>query len=503
MEEKRNCFDFDKTICKKDSSIAFFFFCLKKKPSLFFHIFKIVFFMLLHAVKIVSTEKFKEKYFSFLKKLDNVDSLVEQFWQKNLKHINNWYLNMKQSTDVIASASPEFLIKAVMKKINPEAVVIATKMNKKTGKIDGKNCKGDEKVNRIYKHLKISKEKINSKAIIFENCYTDSTSDFPLFDISNNKYIVCGEKVYPFGKQKVGLTSKIKYSIKQLRVKHYLKNALIALPLFFSGKLTNWPLVLKVICTIVAFSLMCSVVYIVNDLIDAKNDRKHPKKRKRPIASYMLKKHEAIILAVVLISGSFFTCFYCVGKNLFAFYIILGYAVFNFLYSLVFKQIPIIDVICLAICYIVRLLLGGLVVGVDISNWLYLTVLFAALLMGLGKRRNEISSVKGTRKVNEAYNYQFLDKNLYVCMACIFIFYSLWAIDVHPLDPSLLNGKLLIATIPLVVGILMRYSLDIEKSTSSGDPVDVLFKDVWLIVMAFIFIVMLLVAIYVPIRIVS
>ena len=121
--------------------------------------------------------------------------------------------------------------------------------------------------------------------------------------------------------------------------------------------------------------------------------------------------------------------------------------------------------------------------------------------MGFGKRRNEIRQESdSTRKVNQYYNYNFLDKNLYLCLAMCLVFYSLWATNLTSAGGSF-NKFLLMATIPLIYFIMMRYSLDIEQSTNSGDPIDVLFKDYILIGAAGIFVVMLVLAVYVPINI--
>ena len=488
-----NCFDFDKTIYRKDCSVKFYLYCFFRKPIMFFHIFKVFFFLLLNKIGFISTKKFKEKFFSFLKYIKNIDAMIEKFWEKELKNINEWYLDIKKDNDVICSASPYFLVSYAMKKINKKAKVLCTNMDITNGIINGENLKGENKVVELKKQF--------GDDVLFQSVYTDSLSDFPILDLAENKYIACGSKVYLFGQQKPTFFTKIKYIFKQLRMKHYVKNGLIFLPLFFSSAMNNWSLIKNSIMGFLAFCLIASFVYVVNDLMDVKNDRKHTTKRKRPIASYMIKPHEAIILALFLIGGSIAITYFCFGFDYLIFGILLAYAVINILYSVILKHIPIVDAFILSSCYLLRIFFGGLIISTPVSKWLYLTILCGALFMGFGKRRNEITKESNTRKVNKHYDYNFLDKNLYVCLALTLVFYSLWAIDFNVFGEGMLNRLIILATIPIIYFIMMRYSLDIEKSSNSGDPIDVLLKDKILILFAIIYVVMIIVAVYVPITI--
>ena len=486
-----NCFDFDKTIYRKDSSVQFYLYCFFRTPIMFFHIFKAFFFLFLNKLGLISTKKFKEKFFSFLKYIKKTDEVIDNFWKKELKNINKWYLDIKKDNDVICSASPYFLVNVAVKNFNKEATVICTNMDISTGIISGENLKGNNKV--------VELKKIFGEDVHFDTVYTDSLSDFPILDLADNKKIVCGKYIYTFGQQKPKFSTKIKYVLKLLRIKHYVKNGLIFLPLFFSSALTNVDLILNAVLGFIAFCLIASFVYIINDLIDVKNDRKHSTKRKRPIASYMIKPYEAIILAIILLSASIAITYFGFGLNYFVFIILIGYAVINILYSLFLKHIPIIDAFVLSSCYLLRVFFGGLIISTPVSSWLYLTILCGALFMGFGKRRNEILKENDTRKVNKYYDYNFLDKNLYVCLALTLVFYSLWAIDFNVLGGTL-NRFITLATIPLVYFIMMRYSLDIEKATNSGDPVDVLLKDKVLVLCVFMFLLMLFIAVYIPIN---
>ena len=130
-----NAYDFDKTIYDGDSTIDFYIYCLKRKKSIIFLLPIQIFAMVLYILKIKDKEYFKEKFFIFLKKIPDVDLYVRDFWKKNIKKIKKWYLNQKEQTDVIISASPEFLLKPLKKKLKIDKI-IATKVNKKTGKFE-------------------------------------------------------------------------------------------------------------------------------------------------------------------------------------------------------------------------------------------------------------------------------------------------------------------------------------------------------------------------------
>lgn len=491
-----NCYDFDKTIYKKDSSIAFFLFCMKKKPRLIFNFIKSIFYLILNKFGIMSTEKFKSHYFSFVKYLENVNDMVNLFWNQEIKNINEWYYRTKRNTDVICSASPEFILIPLFKKINSNATIIATKIDLATGKIVGNNIKGEQKVEALKEHF-------NTNIIEFNDVYTDSMSDLPILDLAQNKYII-GKKgnIYPFGKQRVSLLIKLKYVIKQLRMKHYIKNGLIFLPLFFSTKLTNISDLIACVSSFISFCFIASMVYVINDLLDARKDRLHKKKRKRPIACYMIKPYEAVVMAITLFIMSIGLSILTFGMDWLILFILIGYALINFAYSLYLKHLPIVDVFTLASCYLIRLFYGSIVIDVELSNWLFLTVLCGALFMGFGKRRNELKQQKNeTRKVNRLYTQNFLDKNMYIAMAMCLVFYSLWAIDFKNMEYNQFNRILLLSTIPIIYFIMMKYSLNIENENNDGEPIDVLLKDYVLIATVLVFLIFIIFAVYIPISI--
>ena len=266
----------------------------------------------------------------------------------------------------------------------------------------------------------------------------------------------------------------MKYYFKLLRPKHYIKNLIIFIPLVFAGKLLNAPLMLSCLGAFAVFSLISSVIYIINDLRDVEKDRQHPTKRNRPIASGKVKPAGAITAAAIILVLSVVIGILC--RFGWAAWLILGvYFALNLAYSLGLKRIPILDVTILALGYILRLMLGGAVTGIEISGWLYLVIISVSYYMGLGKRRNEMRSTSTeSREVLRHYNYSFLDKSMQMFLTLAIVFYSLWAVSAE---------KNMLWTIPLVICIALKYSLTIEGD-SDGDPVEVILRDKILILLA-------------------
>ena len=150
------------------------------------------------------------------------------------------------------------------------------------------------------------------------------------------------------------------------------------------------------------------------------------------------------------------------------------------------KDIPIIDVSVIVLGFVLRVMYGGVVTGIEVSKYLYLMIIFGAFFLGFGKRRNEILK-NGTksRKSLDYYNHSFLDKNMYVMLGLAVVSYTLWCVDKDTI--SRIGNDYLFWTIPLVIIILQIYSLNIEGN-SHGDPIDVFFSDKKLIVMSIIYV---------------
>ena len=206
----------------------------------------------------------------------------------------------------------------------------------------------------------------------------------------------------------------MKNYIKLIRVKHWLKNGLVFLPLFFSINVLKIDLLRNNIIAFMIFSFTASIVYVINDINDIEKDKLHPIKKNRPLASGAITKNKAIITIFILslLTISMMYLLYTLSNNIFVFIIPIIYLFINILYSNGIKNIPIIDVVIIVCGFVLRVMYGGISINIEVSKYLYLMIIFGSFYLGFGKRRNEIiKNGDKSRKVLKMYNKEFLDKN--------------------------------------------------------------------------------------------
>lgn len=243
---------------------------------------------------------------------------------------------------------------------------------------------------------------------------------------------------------------------------------------------------LRVVLAFVSYCAVASCVYVVNDLMDREDDRRHPTKRLRPIAAGEVSVPCARVTCVVLGACGLALAWACASFQGVA--LVMVYLAVNLAYSLGLKRIPLLDVVLLSAGYVLRVVYGSAAAGVSISGWLYLTVMAGSFALGLGKRRGEVDVVgSGSRAVLQGYTRDFLDKNMYVCLTLAVAFYSMWARE----------SQLRLVTVPLVLVMVMRYSLDVERG-GDGDPMGIIASDRVLLVMSLGFIVLAALLVYTP-----
>jgi 4-hydroxybenzoate polyprenyltransferase len=276
-------------------------------------------------------------------------------------------------------------------------------------------------------------------------------------------------------------TARVRDYLRLFRAHHYVKNLLVFVPLLFSLRILDPEAARAGVLGFVFFSLLSSIVYIVNDLRDIEKDRLHPVKRLRPLASGAVTARGAAVSCAVLAALAA-----ALGALLFARApsparpaaagLALLYAALSIGYSFGLKNIPILDITILASGYVIRVLFGAALIGSGVSVWLYLTVTAGAFFLGLGKRRNELArNGAATRPVSARYTHNFLDKCMYLCQSLCVVFYALWSIDT--VTVTRLGTSAFVYTIPLVLIILFKYDLTVESGASEGDPVAVLLGD--------------------------
>lgn len=288
---------------------------------------------------------------------------------------------------------------------------------------------------------------------------------------------------------------KLKAFFSLIRVKHYLKNGLIFLPLFFAVKLTDVGLLLRTLAGFAAFCLAASLIYVVNDIRDIEKDRQHSTKCNRPLPSGAISVGAAIAIAAVFGLGAIAIL---IALQSWAAGVILAlYVALNFGYSFGLKNVPVLDLVILASGFVLRVLFGGAVSGIEVSNWLLLVMAAGALYMGMGKRRGELRREgEGTRAVNKYYSVGFLDRNMYLCLALTIAFYSLWCLTSSTIG-DFANGDSVIWSVIVLLVLVIRYNYVIEGD-SDGDPVSVITRDPMLLILAALYVIYMGLVVYVP-----
>jgi len=188
-----NLYDFDKTIYRHDSPTQFYFYVLKRKPYLFWHLFVVLYYRILKLLNIIDMRRYAEKLYSVAKYLKNLDSFVCSFWDIEERNINAWYYEKRQEDDVICSATPSFILNEIKKRINNSATLICSNYDLKTCRYHNKKsdrCSGKEKVSRL-KELNFTN---------FENGYSDSKTDIPMLSLCKNKFLVKNGIISEFDK---------------------------------------------------------------------------------------------------------------------------------------------------------------------------------------------------------------------------------------------------------------------------------------------------------------
>jgi 4-hydroxybenzoate polyprenyltransferase len=217
-------------------------------------------------------------------------------------------------------------------------------------------------------------------------------------------------------------------------------------------------------------------VYLVNDVIDLKNDRQHPVKKRRPIAGGRVSVPQALVAAGVIAS---LVLFFSYQLNIYLGHVITGYIFLNLIYSGFLKHKVIVDIFCLAAFFLLRLAAGSVVADVELSQWIVCMTFLLVLFLGFGKRRQELGQVAvgsaDQRKVLSQYNVYFIDQMISVVTSSIVIVYMLYTVD--PSTVSRFGSKHLIATIPFVYYGIFRYLYLIHKEGVDGDPTQILLSD--------------------------
>lgn len=290
--------------------------------------------------------------------------------------------------------------------------------------------------------------------------------------------------------------ANLKYLFISLRPKQWIKNLLVIAPLFFSKRMMDISVIASVVWAFILFCMFSSSIYLLNDILDKDKDRRHPKKSKRPVARGLVSFREGLVASFLLLVLAVALSLFLGEKFLF---IGLAYWSINLLYSVYLKQLVIIDVMCIAIGFVLRVMAGGIAVGVPASHWMLTTIIFLSLFLAFTKRRGElalfIKAENGvSRPVLKNYNMQILDQFLVISATASIMSYALFTLSDYA--AIRFGTKNLVFTIPFVIFGIFRYFYLIHFTHDNENPIEVAFSDLFLVINILLWIIVSVFIIY-------
>jgi 4-hydroxybenzoate polyprenyltransferase len=264
--------------------------------------------------------------------------------------------------------------------------------------------------------------------------------------------------------------------VASLRPQQWVKNGFVFAALIFSRSITDWHRNARVAAGALLFCLISSAVYLLNDILDAPEDRIHPLKRLRPLASGRLGVGTASLAAIILASLSLGGA-WLLDHTFFI--IVAAYGLINVLYSWALKRVVLLDVFVISAGFVLRVISGGVIIHVEISPWLVVCATLLALFLALSKRRHELvvlgRDAGNHRSILSRYSPYFLDQLIGIVTASTLMSYALYTLssDVQVKFP----GKRLDLTIPFVLFGIFRYLYLVHQSEEGGNPTRLVFTD--------------------------
>jgi len=254
-----------------------------------------------------------------------------------------------------------------------------------------------------------------------------------------------------------------------MRPTQWVKNGLVIAPVFFAGTVLSIGTLGQAALAAVVFSLAASTMYVLNDLKDVAQDRLHPTKRFRPLATGKASVQGAYVLAGILIALAAFGCLSIPGVVP----VVLVYIAVNIVYSLWSKHVPVLDILSVSSSYVLRVLAGGAATATFVSPWIMSCVFFGALILITGKRRAELSRAS-RRRVLEMYSLRALDLLLAASAALAVLSYGLYSVYGG-------HGSLMVYSTILVAAAIFRLLGRIYKGKDAEYPETLALKDPWIL----------------------
>jgi len=288
----------------------------------------------------------------------------------------------------------------------------------------------------------------------------------------------------------------LKNYFKLLRVPQWIKNFFVFVPLIFAKQLFNFQSLTEVLLGFTLFSFTASIVYIINDIIDADSDRQHPEKKNRPIASGKIKPSTGIITAFILLIITVVLSF---GVNISFILLLAAYLVLNILYTFSFKHIVLLDIFSIAAGFVLRVIAGAVIINVEVSSWLILTTMFISLFLAIMKRRSELNysieeGSKVSRKVLSQYSKRYTEQIASIAASGVIICYALYTVSERTI--SIFHTDNLIYTLPFVAFGIFRYMYLVFIGKKGENTARLLTTDIQMIINLFLYIITTIYIIY-------
>ncbi len=288
--------------------------------------------------------------------------------------------------------------------------------------------------------------------------------------------------------------------LKLMRIEQWVKNLFVFLPLFFSGNILSADLFLKSLAAFFIFSVTASAVYIVNDYNDIEADRRHPQKCNRPLASGAISPRAALVLFIsliaVVIAGIVIIHQFIDGDLTRFILVVVSYFILNLLYTAWLKHVAIVDICIIAVGFVLRVLAGGYITGIFISQWAILLTFVLALVLAIGKRRGELINARlggKTRRSLDGYNVQFADIALSISCALAIVCYLMFTLS--PEVQQRFHPRVFY-TVILVVFAFLRYLQQTLVYNRTESPTKIVYRDRYLQVTLIVWLAVFLMQIY-------
>lgn len=269
-------------------------------------------------------------------------------------------------------------------------------------------------------------------------------------------------------------------AFKLIRIHHWIKNAAIFLPMFFAGKaleIAHDYRIYQLLTLFISFCITSSIIYVINDLVDAEKDKLHPIKCKRPIAIGFFSKSEALFIITILIFIDILL-FSSLGNSI---WFVLGYFILNTAYSFKLKNIAIVDVTCISLGFLLRILAGGVASDVIVSHWMIIIVFLLSISLAFSKRRDDLIIKKDGEVLRDSlsgYSVAFIDIAKSISFSVTLVCYIMYSVSQEAVE-RIGSNYVYSTSFFVFLGVLRYLQISIVHQ-NSGSPIKILNKDLFM-----------------------